>query len=112
MTIKDINDKTPEGRLLMMALAALTVSPQIQVDGESLDGRQSTPDAMLNRIKNVADKVYTDQPVDEFEAACRPLMKYMAEHHHPHVAAIVTNTHGELFEGLKSTAQITEYIKD
>lgn len=112
MQLNEINDKTMEGRLLMMALAALTVSPQIQVDGESLDGRQSTPDAMLNRIKNVADKVYADQPVDEFEAAARPLMKYLAENHHPHHTAIVDSTRAELFEGVKTTAQIMDYIKD
>lgn len=111
MQLNQINDKTMEGRLLMMALAALTVSPQIQVDGESLDGRQSTPDAMLNRIKNVADKVYADQPVDEFEVAARPLIKYLAENHHPHVTCIVTNDNAQLLEGQRAI-HVPDYIKD
>lgn len=112
MELNKINDKTPEGRLLLMAVAALTVSPAISVNGKELDGRQITPMDMLDRLNEVAREVYLDQPVEEFEAAARPLMKYLAENHHPHHTAIVNSSHAELLEGVRSTAQITEYIKD
>jgi hypothetical protein len=49
---------------------------------------------------------------DEFTQACRPLMQYLAENHHPHVTAIVDGTGGQLLEGLKSTGKIMDYIKD
>ncbi len=52
------------------------------------------------------------QRSDEFEAAARPLIKYLAENHHPHVTAIITSTSGELIEGLTSTGQIMDYIED
>lgn len=112
MQLNEINDKTKEGRLLRMALAALIASPHIQVNGESLDGRQLNPDAMFDRIKNVVDRVYADQPVDEFEAAARPLIQYLANEHHPHHTAIVTNTGAQLMEGVKTTGEIMDYIKD
>jgi hypothetical protein len=112
MDIKEINSKTKEGRLLMMALAALTVSPQVEVDAELLDGRHITPNDMLDRINNVVKKVYKDDQIDPFDAAAHPLIQYLAENHHPHHTAIVTGTGAELLEGQKSTGEVMDYIKD
>jgi hypothetical protein len=111
MELNEINDKTKEGRLLMMAVAALTVSPSVKVGGEEFDGRKTTPMDMLDRIKAVADDVYKDQPVEPFEAASRSLIQYLAENHHPHVTAIVTNDSAQLLEGQRSV-HVPEYIKD
>lgn len=49
---------------------------------------------------------------DEFTQAVRPLIEYLAQNHHPHHTAIVTNTGAELLEGQKSTGKIMDYIQD
>lgn len=55
------------------------------------------------RARNVSDL--------SFEAVVQPLMKWLAEHHHPHVQVIVSATTAELVEGLKSFNTF-EYLKD
>lgn len=112
MELNQVNDKTPEGRLLMMALAALSVSPEIQIGDSILKGTMFTPMNLLARLEKVAEEVYKDQPVDPFRAAADPLIKYLCENHHPHVTAIVTGTGAELMEGLKSTGKIMDYVRD
>lgn len=47
-----------------------------------------------------------------FEQAARPLIKWLCENVHPHHSVIVTPTNAELLEGLCTTGQITEYLKD
>jgi hypothetical protein len=47
-----------------------------------------------------------------FEEAARPLMKYMCDHHHPHVSVIVTPVSAELLEGMRSTGKIMDYVRD
>ena len=44
--------------------------------------------------------------------AAEPLLKYLCENHHPHVAAIVTPTNIELFEGILCTPDVYDYVKD
>ena len=44
--------------------------------------------------------------------AAKPLIKYLCEHCHPHVTAIVTPTSVELMEGIRSIPDITEFIVD
>lgn len=36
---------------------------------------------------------------EEFEILARPLIKYLAENHHPHVTILIDNTHAEPLEG-------------
>lgn len=111
MDIKQINVNTQEGRLLMMALAALTVSPAVIVNGNEIDGRKTTPDEMLAHVKAVTDHVYADNPLDPFKAASDPLIRYLATEHHPHMSAIVTNTRAELVEGQK-VHHTEDYLQD
>lgn len=47
----------------------------------------------------------------EFELLARPLIKYLAENHHPHVAILIDNTHAELLEGQMSFST-EEYLVD
>lgn len=54
----------------------------------------------------------TEQSTDTFMEAALPLIKYLCENHHPHVSVIVTPTGAQLLEGLKSTGEILDYIKD
>lgn len=48
---------------------------------------------------------------NDFESACRPLMKYLCENHHPHVKVIVEGNCAVLLEGEKSF-NTNEYILD
>ena len=47
-----------------------------------------------------------------FEEAARPLIKWLCDNHHPHVTVIVTPTSAELLEGIRSTGEIMDYVKD
>lgn len=48
----------------------------------------------------------------KFEELARPMIKYLCENYHPHVTVIITPTNAELLQGLKSTGDITDYIRD
>lgn len=49
--------------------------------------------------------------MEEFEKIVKPLIKYMAENHHPHTMLIIDSTHAEIVEGVIST-YIDEYLID
>ncbi len=49
---------------------------------------------------------------NEFETLVRPLMKFLCDNCHPHVTVIVTPTNAELLEGVCSTGEIMDYVKD
>lgn len=49
---------------------------------------------------------------DELEKLTRPLMEWLCENYHPHVMITVTSTSAQLFEGVLSTGQIMDYVKD
>lgn len=63
MKLNEIDTTTEQGRFFMMALAALTVSPNIHINGKELDGRQMTPDQMLNEIEEVSNKVFKEDGI-------------------------------------------------
>ena len=46
---------------------------------------------------------------NDFESACRPLMKYLCENHHPHMQVIVEGNYAVLLEGEKCF-NTNEYI--
>lgn len=48
----------------------------------------------------------------DFDALCRPLIKFLNDNYHPHVKVIVTPTGAELLEGMRTTGEITDYLKD
>jgi hypothetical protein len=48
---------------------------------------------------------------EKFEEAVRPLIKYLAEEHHPHVTVIATGTSAELVEGLVGITT-HDYLRD
>ena len=52
------------------------------------------------------------QPSNSFEEVVRPVIKWLNENHHPHVTVIITPTDAQLFEGIQSTGQIMDYVKD
>lgn len=55
MTIKEIDRKTPEGRLLWAALIVLTTSPELHIAGETVRGSATQPDDMLAKLEDLAD---------------------------------------------------------
>ena len=56
--------------------------------------------------------IYDVSSSADFKANARPLLKYLAENHHPHTTAIITSTSIELVEGIKAENKIYDYIQD
>ena len=48
----------------------------------------------------------------DFRENANPLLKYLAENHHPHTTAIITSTSIELVEGIKAENKIYDYLPD
>lgn len=53
----------------------------------------------------------SEQQISDFRDAAKPLVKWLNENMHPHVAVIVTPTGSELFEGI-APVPINDFIKD
>ena len=53
----------------------------------------------------------SNKQLAEFERVTRPVIKYMAENHHPHTKLIVTATGAELVEGVMNFPT-TDYLVD
>ena len=56
--------------------------------------------------------IFTKEQQEEFEKVTRPVIKFMNDNCHPHVSVIVTPTNAELLEGVCSTGEILDYVKD
>jgi hypothetical protein len=72
--------------------------------------------ALVAKHVNLYDPTYLgdEQPENsdsEFEKAARPLIKYMAEEHHPHVRATVDGNSCQLWES-KEGRTINDYVVD
>ena len=52
-----------------------------------------------------------EQKDTEFEELIKPVMKYLAEKHHPHTSITVTSDSAELFEAVVGFST-DEYLKD
>lgn len=59
-TIKDINDKTMEGKLLLAALVVLTQVNKQDIS-EGIYGGMSHPDDVLRRIVELSNKMYYEE---------------------------------------------------
>lgn len=53
----------------------------------------------------------TQQSKQTFQQAAEPLMKYLAENHHPHCTVIVSSAYAELMEGIESHST-DEFLND
>ena len=47
-----------------------------------------------------------------FEAAARPLIKWLCENVHPHHVVVVTHQDAQLLEGAANTGMIYDYLRD
>ena len=75
--------------------------------------------AIINAMKEFASNYHKEQLSlsgvgcsKDFKENARPLLKYLAENHHPHTTAIITSTSIELVESIKCESKIYEYIQD
>jgi len=48
----------------------------------------------------------------EFKELCLPLIKFLNDRFHPHTTIIVTPTGAQLMQGLVSTGDVHDFIKD
>lgn len=55
--------------------------------------------------------ILSKKQIKDFEEAAKPLIKYLAENHHPHVKAIVEGGRAEILEGSASIVT-DEFILD
>lgn len=62
------------------------------------------------RMENEFEKWFEARPAS-FEDASEPLIKYLAENHHPHTMAVVESNGATLWEGLKHIEN-DKYIVD
>ena len=49
---------------------------------------------------------------NKLEQLIKPVLKHLCENYHPHVSLIITSTRFELFESLKSSGHIDDYVRD
>jgi hypothetical protein len=55
--------------------------------------------------------IITEKQRKEFEELARP-RRFLNDNCHPHVQVIITPTSAELTEGVYSTGEIMDYVKD
>lgn len=46
-----------------------------------------------------------------FEEIVKPVMKWLAENHHPHISIVIDATHAEMLEGVEGFTT-DEFLKD
>ena len=77
-----------------------------QRSNEAFDDREK------RTLNNAMEMIKRVEKEAEFEEIARIMMKYLCENHDPHVSVIITSTHAELLEGLKSTGEVLDYVLD
>ena len=55
--LNDIDTTTKEGRVLFAALVILTQSPEVQVQDEIINGRETSPDEMLQKAFQFSETI-------------------------------------------------------
>ena len=78
--------------------------------GKSLIDVVTHIDHMLRKRMDTPEK--RKAKMVEMEEAAKPMIKYLAQNHHPHTTAIVTATGVEIVDGVMSNPNITEFLRD
>lgn len=55
--------------------------------------------------------ILTKEQIQQFEEAAKPLIKLLAENHHPHVTVIVTSNSAEIVES-SAMVKCNDFILD
>ena len=81
---------------------------------ENLEKRsnEAFDDREKRTLNNAMEMIKRVEKEAEFEEIARIMMKYLCENHDPHVSVIITSTHAELLEGIKSTGEVLDYVLD
>ena len=90
----------------MKTLIEKIIENSEQRSNEAFDDREK------RTLKNATEMIKRVEKEAEFEEIARIMMKYLCENHHPHVSVIITSTHAELLEGIKSTGEVLDYVLD
>ena len=56
--------------------------------------------------------ISTKEQQEEFDRLTRHVIKFLCDNCHPHVSVIITPTNAELLEGVCSTGEILDYLRD
>lgn len=64
-----------------------------------------------NEFKDMISNEHKTKSQD-FKESALPLIKWLAENKNPHAKVIVTSIGAELLEGIRSTGEIVDYVKD
>jgi hypothetical protein len=70
-TIKDINDKTEEGKLLLMAISILTSIKPDDIKSNKWGG-MVRPDDALTKVQDLANEIYYEE---EYKAEKKRIMR-------------------------------------
>lgn len=62
--------------------------------------------------KRRKDMMLTANQIIEFDKVVRPVLQFLNSNCHPHTQVIITPTRAELTEGICSTGEILDYVKD
>ena len=91
-----------------------TMKTLIETIIENLEQRsnEAFDDREKRTLNNATKTIKRVEKEAEFEEIARIMMKYLCENHDPHVSVIITSTHAELLEGLKSTGEVLDYVRD
>lgn len=74
------------------------VPPNSIIESKLVDGMNDFLYLVIDKSKwSIENREKNMKP---FMEACEPLMKYLAENHHPHTTAIVESNRAQLLEGL------------
>lgn len=69
-------------------------------------GSDYTLESLLLGFKRYLEHNY------DFDSISESVLKYMSDNHHPHCTLIATSTNVQVLEGLKSTGEVYDFIKD
>lgn len=89
------------------------VKELVGISGELFEKYGTDSYAIRCKIHDIKDKIdnLSELKSNDFESACRPLMKYLCENHNPHMKVIVEGNCAVLLEGEKCF-NTNEYILD
>lgn len=76
-----------------------TASVSNNISPKTIEALNKISEIVYNSITvKTTDMILTKAQKQQFKEASEPLIKYLAENHHPHVTVIVVNNRAEILE--------------
>ncbi len=60
-TLREIDTSIPEGKMLLSALAILTTTSNLSINGKKFKGTEMTPDDMTAEVAVLSETIYKNQ---------------------------------------------------